>query len=107
MREEVALINYTHQSVRDVGRNNQYFLCQYCETQKYTMCQNALFVNVRYYLHKVPAGFKEVNPSSTEIFVEKNCIKNAAAFGATFVLLIYMKFQIFQYVLVNVSNIKF
>lgn len=75
--------------------------------KKYTTCQNALFVNVRYYLHNVPAGFEEVNHSSTGSFVEHNCIKNASAFGAIFVLLIYKKFQIFQYVCVNVSNIKF
>jgi len=36
------------------------------------MCQNALFVNVWYYLHKVPADFEEVNHNSTENFVENN-----------------------------------
>jgi hypothetical protein len=67
----------------------------YCENlAKYKMCQNTLFVNVRHYLYKVPAGFEEVNPSSTEVFVEHNRINNASAFSTIFILLIYTKFSV-------------
>jgi len=60
------------------------------------MLQNALFVNVRIYLHKVSAGFEEVNHSSTGSSVEHICIKNVSAFSATFVLLIYTKISNFS-----------